>query len=649
MSMITLIRDSWPYSYIALLVLILFISVQIHIYFIKREAWTGIERLKARVADLDNRKIKHRIDTRYLDVANDYFGKGYFNNQLAIESVQQGNGEIEKVEESHRKITSTRRIIDSVDTKLFLPNTDDIENAERAFEDYDYELAMGYASRADDIIKKVISTMKRIQEANRKYDKAIEEGFIYPDNELERAWKELSLYNYDDARKIADEVFVNADEHIRANRQTLEGLSQYREELRNLADDIDINSFDSLTKRVEVTLRQKDPKRALRKLGEAKASLKQARINWEPDIFLSFPTEVAGGGYEPIKISIQNNGNARAKNIGLRIEIDGRDETQEIIKDYFNRGDHQIIESTLYFKRFGEVPIFVSLTYHRAHDNASFTKTHRTTLYVRKKVEIEHSSSIVDGLLKVSIVITNQFGDNMYNTRFKHFFNEKKMMIERIEPADVSLLDNEFYFGDIKCRDYQSIDFYFTPMVSQGIRFQGYLSYNDILNEKRHYKVAEEFTISTPIIETEERPPPPSELQNVISSVQSKGSRLFQIPRGMRLDKAFRVSRATLTDNRNLRFVREYKSRDPYRAEAWYYGQLEKTHQIVVSFSVIEERYNNLIWLFAAADDSNAVAGLLLKWHEELIDMNLGFKLFDHRDHDKILTSILNSKLLDNL
>ena len=69
---------------------------------------------------------------------------------------------------------------------------------------------------------------------------------------------------------------------------------------------------------------------------------------------------------------------------------------------------------------------------------------------------------------------------------------------------------------------------------------------------------------------------------------------------------------------RDIRFVREYRERNPFQAEAWYYGMTKvKKHSIVIRTSVLEQ--SNIIEIFVAAPEPTALAGLLAELGSDLV------------------------------
>ena len=106
-------------------------------------------------------------------------------------------------------------------------------------------------------------------------------------------------------------------------------------------------------------------------------------------------------------------------------------------------------------------------------------------------------------------------------------------------------------------------------------------------------------------------------LHNLISKeLECQDSKLYQIPSGMRAEKAFETVRAVMA-GRDIKFVGDRTMEDPFQAEAWYYGVTRvKKHQLVMRVSVLEQR--DVIEIFAAAPQPAALTGLLAELGHDL-------------------------------
>ena len=95
-------------------------------------------------------------------------------------------------------------------------------------------------------------------------------------------------------------------------------------------------------------------------------------------------------------------------------------------------------------------------------------------------------------------------------------------------------------------------------------------------------------------------------LENVLSN---KDSKIYNIPYGIKPDRAFNICKEMI-QGRDIKFIRDYTTKEPYHAEAWYYGVTKvKKYQIVIWASVRKE--TNSIEISAASSEPGPLTGLL--------------------------------------
>jgi hypothetical protein len=137
-------------------------------------------------------------------------------------------------------------------------------------------------------------------------------------------------------------------------------------------------------------------------------------------------------------------------------------------------------------------------------------------------------------------------------------------------------------------------------------------------------------------------------LKRLIEEVKYTDTRLYQIPEKIEPEEAFDFLKQAI-QRHHVRFVREFKEKKPYWAEAWYYGKIHTVGEEMIIRATVREKTRS-IEVFVASGNLATLTGLLAELSHDLKSMLKEIERLDDKDAVKEIerSSLLIDKYLEH-
>jgi hypothetical protein len=172
--------------------------------------------------------------------------------------------------------------------------------------------------------------------------------------------------------------------------------------------------------------------------------------------------------------------------------------------------------------------------------------------------------------------------------------------------------------GNIGPREKKTVAYYLDPQICTESAVDGVLTYRDAKGEFKTVPLKRRMvTVVCPILHTEENINTAMLRRMIGDELDQRDSKLFMVPERLALADAFALGKRAI-EGHDVRFVREFGEKEPFKAEAWYYGKTKgREARLVIRVSVRGE--GRTLEFFVASNSRLAVTGLLAELRSDLV------------------------------
>jgi len=124
-------------------------------------------------------------------------------------------------------------------------------------------------------------------------------------------------------------------------------------------------------------------------------------------------------------------------------------------------------------------------------------------------------------------------------------------------------------------------------------------------------------TVVCPILHTEENINTAMLRRMITEELDQRDSKLFVVPERLPIADAFALGKRSVQGH-DVRFVREFVEKEPYKAEAWYFGKTRGREAKLV-IRVCARGEGRTLEFFVASGSRLAVTGLLAELRSDLV------------------------------
>lgn len=251
----------------------------------------------------------------------------------------------------------------------------------------------------------------------------------------------------------------------------------------------------------------------------------------------------------------------------------------------------------------------------RAEDVSAIEKKRNEKLPSTVKVfsEVE----FYQGFARLKVAVKND-GDMMVaDAALDLHFNDEILRLDRIEPA-YQVSGKRVLVGNIGPKEKKSVAFYLDPQICTESAVDGVLTYRDAKGEFQTSPLKRRMvTVVCPILHTEENINTAMLKRTIAEELDQKDSKVFGIPASVTNAQAFSLGKRAV-EGHDVRFVREFSQKEPYKAEAWYFGRTQgRDAKLVIRVTAREE--GRTLEFFVASNSRLAITGLLAELRGDLI------------------------------
>jgi len=248
----------------------------------------------------------------------------------------------------------------------------------------------------------------------------------------------------------------------------------------------------------------------------------------------------------------------------------------------------------------------------------AYTPPPPTEEELQGEVKVQNALEFYQGFVRLKVAIRNNMGTVITAVSCEVLFEHDALKLDHIEP-EYQMRGDKVVIGTIDPREKKTVAFYLDPQICVESYIDGTLSYKNAKGELKTLQMKRKrASVVCPVFYTEENINTAMLRQMIEIELQKKETKVFRAPKEMPLSKVFEVAKSAV-QHHDVRLVREYKEKEPYLAEAWFYGAMkERTDKLVVKAGVSKE--SGMVEFFVASTSLPMVTGFLAELKKDLND-----------------------------
>ncbi len=347
------------------------------------------------------------------------------------------------------------------------------------------------------------------------------------------------------------------------------------------------------------------------------AKIEKMRESGKPLISLAIPVEcLVKNQVCKSTVRISNSGKVAAKDVAIKLSSKFFDFDELDTLPFIRPGETKELECGLVTEKEGSIPVNTTIDY--LHPMTKKRMRERKKIWVETtglttqqptSLKILRESEFFAGFIRVKIGVVNESSAVITDTIFTPIFDTKVFRISHIEP-DYMMVGNEIHLGNVSPKEKRSLALYLDPQMCTTSDLDGTLAFKNSAGRLMTATMRKkQLNVVCPIFFTKEEANP-AMLRNLIESkLGVNDSKIFTIPYGIPIRRAMDIAREVVQMH-DIKFVREYRSRDRKRIEAYYYGitKVKKT-QIVVQ--IIAQEKTHSLGFHIATSSPETLTGFL--------------------------------------
>jgi len=263
------------------------------------------------------------------------------------------------------------------------------------------------------------------------------------------------------------------------------------------------------------------------------------------------------------------------------------------------------------------------------------------------EVRVMSALEFYQGYVRLKVAVKNSCETVLSDASLKLTYNKKALYLSHIEP-DYPHEGSSVELGTVQPSEKKTVAFYLDPLICMESYIDGTLIYRDYRGTlKTVIMKRRPADIVCPIFYTDTNINS-AMLKRLIEEVKYTDTRLYQIPEKIEPEEAFDFLKQAI-QRHHVRFVREFKEKKPYWAEAWYYGKIHTVGEEMIIRATVREKTRS-IEVFVASGNLATLTGLLAELSHDLKSMLKEIERLDDKDAVKEIerSSLLIDKYLEH-
>jgi hypothetical protein len=247
---------------------------------------------------------------------------------------------------------------------------------------------------------------------------------------------------------------------------------------------------------------------------------------------------------------------------------------------------------------------------------------------VSEDVGLKSELEFYQGFIRLKVAVKNHMKSVVTNAELKLLYDREAMRLDHIEP-DLKMEGADIQLGIIGPNEKKTVAFYLDPQICTESYIDGNLTFKDAEGGLRSLTMARKMaSVVCPILFTEENINTAMLKRMAAEELDKKDAKVYNIPPSLSPDRAFEIAKAAV-QHHDLRLVRELTQKEPYAAEAWYFGKVKgREDRLIVRARIIAER--NVLEFFVASSSTLMLTGMLAELKTDL-NKELEGKRFEGR------------------
>ncbi|MEW5759276.1 MAG: putative Ig domain-containing protein, partial [Candidatus Thermoplasmatota archaeon] len=239
---------------------------------------------------------------------------------------------------------------------------------------------------------------------------------------------------------------------------------------------------------------------------------------------------------------------------------------------------------------------------------------------IEKKEEIDvkvlSEVEFYQGFVRVKVAVKNNTPHVITDSALKIAYNDEALRLDHIEPT-YPIVGKEIIIGNVGAREKKTVGLYLDPQICMESYMDGTFSFRDPEGNIRHADMKRKMvSVVCPIMYTEENVNTAMLKRMISEELSQKDVKIFRIPEGLELDKAFVIAKRAV-QHHDVKFVRDFVQKEPYIAEAWFFGMTKaRGDKLVIRTSIKGE--TETVEFFVASGSVLIVTGLLAELKTDL-------------------------------
>lgn len=289
-------------------------------------------------------------------------------------------------------------------------------------------------------------------------------------------------------------------------------------------------------------------------------------------------------------------------------------------------------------------------TFEEADEIVQPLATYHTRFTFKEKdaeVRVMSALEFYQGYVRLKVAVKNSCETVLSDASLKLTFNKKALYLSHIEP-DYPHEGSSVELGTVQPGEKKTVAYYLDPLICMESYIDGTLIYRDYRGTlKTVIMKRRPADIVCPIFYTDTNINS-AMLKRLIEEVKYTDTRIYQIPEDIEPAEAFDFLKQAI-QRHHVRFVREFKEKKPYWAEAWYYGKIHTIGEEMIIRATVREKTKS-IEVFVASGNLATLTGLLAELSHDLKSMLKEIERLDDKDAVKEIerSTLLIDKFLEH-
>ncbi len=234
----------------------------------------------------------------------------------------------------------------------------------------------------------------------------------------------------------------------------------------------------------------------------------------------------------------------------------------------------------------------------------------------RTEVVVKGELEFYQGFVRLKVAVRNGMDTLIADASFKLVYKDSVLRLDHIEPA-YPVKGDEVILGNIEPREKKTIAFYLDPQICTESFVEGVLTYKDARGMLETQKLPRKMaSVVCPIMHTDENINTAMLRRMATEQLDKRDSKVFFIPLSITPEGAFEIGKSAM-QHHDVRLVREFSEKEPYVAEAWYYGKVKgRDDRLALCVRVAEER--RVLEFLVASSSTLMLTGMLAELKSDL-------------------------------